>query len=237
MQQTVNRLPLSVPGKEDLGMHVLALVTQKGGTGKSSLTVSLAVAAHERSFKVYVIDLDPQATARNWFERREAVEPEVATVEPSRLSAALMALQRKGFDLVILDTPGVDTPATTAAMQAADLCLIPARPSVADIEAAKPTTRSLNKLGKPFAFVLNQCPPNRAIRTMDAYRALQLMGGVSGVTLALRADHVDALAQGQGVTERDPQGKAAAEVRELLAWAVTRMKGKTDVDQKEARVA
>src|SRR3954466_150847 len=204
-------------------MYILALVTQKGGTGKSSLAVSLAVAALERGLKVYMIDLDPQATARNWFERREAAEPEVATVEANRLPAALMALQRKGFDLVILDTPGVDTPATTAAMQAADLCLIPARPSVADIEAAKPTIRSLNKLGKPFSFVLNQCPPNRSTPTMEAhsahkpmgaYRALQLMGGVTGMTLALRADHVDALAQGQGVTERDGQGKAAAEIRE-----------------------
>ena len=89
-------------------MYVLALVTQKGGTGKSSLAVSLAVAAQERGLKVYIIDLDLQATARNWFERREAAEPEVATVEANRLSAALMALQRKGFDLVI-STPPVST--------------------------------------------------------------------------------------------------------------------------------
>jgi len=56
-------------------MKVLALATQKGGTGKSSLAVSLAVAAQERSLKVYVVDLDPQATARKWFERREAEGP------------------------------------------------------------------------------------------------------------------------------------------------------------------
>jgi chromosome partitioning protein len=67
----------------------------------------------------------------------------------------------------------------------------PARPSVADIEAAKPTIRSLGKLGKPFSFFLYQCPPNRSICNMDALRALQLMGGVFGVTLALRGDHVD----------------------------------------------
>ncbi len=218
-------------------MHVLALLTQKGGTGKSSLAVSLAVAARERSIKVYIIDLDPQGTARNWFERREASEPEVATINANRLSTALTALERQRYNLIILDTPGVDTPATTAAMQAADLCLIPARPSVADIEAAKPTIRSLNKLDKPFSFVLNQCPPNRTIRTMDAFRALQLMGAVSGITLALRADHVDALARGQGVTERDPQSKAAAEIRELLTWAMLRMEGKTYDGQKETRVA
>ena len=79
----------------------------------------------------------------------------------------------------MLDTAGVNTPATVSAMQAADLCLIPARPSIADIEATRPTTASLTKLGKPFAFVLNQCPPGRSIRTSDAYRVLQLGGVVS----------------------------------------------------------
>src|SRR5215204_7188506 len=64
--------------QEGFAMKVLALATQKGGTGKSSLAVALAVAAQERSLKVYVVDLDPQATARKWFERREAEGPEVS---------------------------------------------------------------------------------------------------------------------------------------------------------------
>ncbi len=217
-------------------MKTLAFVTQKGGTGKSSLAVSLAVAAQERGLKVCVIDLDPQGTSRNWFERREAPTPEVATVDASQLTTALSALKRQRYDLVILDTPGVDTPATIAAMQAADLCLIPARPSVADIEAARPTVRSLTKLGKAFAFVLNQCPPARAVRTSDAFRALQLAGAVSGISLALRADHVDALADGLGVTERDPHGKAAAEIRNLLTWVINRMEGKA-YEKEAARVA
>jgi chromosome partitioning protein len=217
-------------------MKVLALATQKGGTGKSSLAVSIAVAAQERRMKVYVIDLDPQGTAKNWFERRDAATPEVAAIEASRIPAAIKALAGQGYDLVILDTPGVDTPATSAAMQAADLCLIPARPSVADIEATRPTVRSLTRLGKPYSFVLNQCPAGRNVRTSDAFRALQLSGAVSGVTLAMRTDHVDALAQGQGVTERDPTGKAAGEVRDLVQWILLKMEMATDVE-KTARVA
>lgn len=216
-------------------MKVLALITQKGGTGKSSLAVSIAVAAQERGLRVYVVDLDPQGTAKNWFERREADAPEVATIEPSKLSAAIGALARQKYDLAILDTPGVDTPATAAAMQAADFCLIPARPSVADIEAARPTVRTLTRLGKPFSFVLNQCPPGRSVRTSDAFRALQLSGSVAGTTLAMRADHLDALAQGLGVTERDPAGKAAAEVRDLVQWILLKLEVKAD--EKETRVA
>ena len=199
-------------------MRVVAFVTQKGGTGKSSLAVSLAVAAQEGGAKTYLLDLDQQGT--------EA--PEVAAIEASRVPAALGTLKRQGVQLVIIDTPGVDSPATVAAMQAADLCVIPARPSIADIEATRPTVQSLMKLGRPFCFVLNQVPAGRSGRASDAFRVLQLSGAVAAATLATRTDHVDALAQGLGVTERDPAGKAAAEIRELLAWLTQRMEGKTD---------
>lgn len=216
-------------------MNVLALVTQKGGTGKSSLAVSLAVAAHERGLRTYVIDLDPQGTAKNWYERRKEEGIEVASLNASQVEAAIGMLTKQGIELVIIDTPGVDSPATTAAMKVATLCLIPARPSVADIEATRPTIQSLNKLAKPFAFVLNQCPPGRSIRTNDAFRVLQLSGAVASTPLAIRADHQDAMATGQGVTERDTNSKAAAEIRELLQWAITRMEGK--VNEQETRVA
>ena len=217
-------------------MNVIAFVTQKGGTGKSSLAVSLAVAAEERGIKTSIIDLDPQGTAKNWYERREAEGgPEVNALQSGQLEAAMGLLKKQGIQLVIIDTPGVDTPAATAAIQVASLCLIPARPSIADIEAAAPTVRSIARLGKSFSYVLNQCPPGRSIRTSDAFRVLQLSGAVASTPLAMRADHMDALATGQGVTERDTTSKAAAEVRELLQWALNRMEGKKH--EKEARVA
>ena len=217
-------------------MNVIAFVTQKGGTGKSSLAVSLAVAAEERGIKTSIIDLDPQGTAKNWYERREAEGgPEVNALQSGQLEAAMGLLKKQGVQLVIIDTPGVDTPAATAAIQMASLCLIPARPSIADIEAARPTVRSIARLDKPFSYVLNQCPPGRSIRTGDAFRVLQLSGAVASTPLAMRADHMDALATGQGVTERDTNSKAAAEVRELLQWALTKMEGKPH--GQETRVA
>jgi chromosome partitioning protein len=216
-------------------MKTIALVTQKGGTGKSSLAVSLAVAAAEAGQQTYIIDLDPQGTAKNWFERREADGPPVATLDATQVPMAMTTLKGQGIDLLIIDTAGVDTPATISAMQAADLCLIPARPSIADIEATRATVGSLTKLGKPFAFVLNQCPPGKSMRTSDAYRVLNLGGVVAATTLATRTDHIDALAMGQGVTERDPNGKAASEIRELLTWIMNKMEGKSD--EQKTRVA
>jgi chromosome partitioning protein len=218
-------------------MKVVSLVTQKGGAGKSTLAVSLAVAAQERGFKIAVLDLDPQRTARRWFERREAAAPEVAAIDAKQLPVALTTLDKQGCDLVVIDTAGVDVPAAKAVMMASNLCLIPARPSVADIEAAQPTIQALHRIGTQFAFVLNACPAGRNIRTLDAFRALQIMGAVAGVTLASRADHVDALAQGLGVTERDPAGKAAGEIRDLVQWLLIRLEGTAANGKKEILVA
>jgi chromosome partitioning protein len=205
-------------------MQVLALVTQKGGTGKSTLGVSLAVAAQDMGLATTLLDLDPQGTASAWYERRKADGPLVTSISSMSVSPRLHALARQGQDLVLIDTPGVDSSAAEVAMREASFCLIPVRPSIADIEAAKPTIRYLNDRNKRFAFVLNQCPVGgRTSRTSNAFRALQLIGGVCEPTLALRSDHMDAMAAGLGVTEYAPSGKAATETRALLEWVWTRI--------------
>jgi chromosome partitioning protein len=204
-------------------MHVLAFVTQKGGTGKSSLAISLAVAAQEAGLKAAIVDIDPQGTASEWFQRRRAEAPEVARLHWSSLSSQIYAYERSGHDLVLLDTPGADDSAAAAAIREASLCLLPLRPSIADVEAMKPTLKYLNDRNKPFSFVLNQCPAGgRTSRTSSAFRALQLIGAVCDATVALRSDHMDALAAGLGVTEHAPSGKAATEIRDVLDWIITR---------------
>lgn len=218
-------------------MKILAIVSQKGGTGKSTLACSLAVAAEELGLKTSVIDIDLQGTTKKWYGRREANNgPEVNALTGNQLEAAMPLLRKQGIQLVIIDTPGADTPGVTAAIQVADLCLVPARPSVADIEASAPTINAIHRLGKPFSYVLNQVPPGRSIRTMDAYRVLQLTGAVASTPLVMRADHMDALATGLGVTERDPTSKASVEIRELLEWTLNKMEGKAH-GQKQTRVA
>jgi chromosome partitioning protein len=206
-------------------MQVVSFVTQKGGTGKSSLAVSLAVAAVESGLKVAVLDIDPQGTAGEWYKRRIAEAPEVHSLPWTYLSSRLYTLDRQGYDLAILDTPGADSHAASGAMREAHFCLLPVRPSVADIEASKPTVRYLNEHDKPFAFVLNQCPTGgRTSRTSNARMALQLLGSLCDPTLAHRSDHVDALAAGLGVTEFAPCGKAADEVRAVLRWLTARLR-------------
>ena len=132
-----------------------------------------------------------------------------------------------GYTLAVIDTQGIDSAATAAAMRAADLSLIPARPSALDIEASRPTMAALSRLNRPFAFVLNQCPPGRTARPQDAGKALSLLGVLATPFIAQRADHQDALALGLGVTEHDASGKAADEVTALWQWIKRRMEGKS----------
>lgn len=207
-------------------MKVIAFMTQKGGTGKTTLAASVGVAAQQAGERVFLIDLDPQGSLASWGERRQADEPAVDRTTPDKMTAALFGLEKAGYTLAIIDTQGVDSAATSAAMRAADLALIPARASALDIEAAKPTMAALSRLNRPYAFVLNQCPAGRTGRMQDASRALSLLGVLALPFIVQRADHMDAIAFGLGATEFDPNGKAADEIRQLWTWIKRRMEGK-----------
>ena len=117
-------------------MKTIALIAQKGGTGKTTIAAALAVAAHRAGLFTAVIDLDPQASACNWRDRRvrtrpEDSEPAVSDAQAARLPQALERARSAGADLIVIDTPARSEQAALAAAQAADLVIIPAarRPS------------------------------------------------------------------------------------------------------------
>lgn len=204
-------------------MKTICFAASKGGSGKSTLAASLAVAAGQAGVKTYCIDLDPQGSLLSWGARREAEAPPVDRVEPARLPAALAGLAAAGYALAIIDTAGVDSSASATAMAAADLTIIPVRPSVLDLEATRPTIAALGRLGRPFAFVLNACPASRSARLEDAGRALGLLGALASPPIAARVDHVDAIGLGAGATEHAPAGKAAEEIGALWRWIARKM--------------
>ena len=137
-------------------MYIVAIVAQKGGTGKTTLAVSLAVAATQAGRTAAIVDLDPQATASKWFDRREAESPAVVSAQAARLSHVLQAAGEAGADLVFIDTPPRAEQAAIAAVRAADLILIPCRPAIYDLETVTTTLDLINVSGaKPAAAVLN----------------------------------------------------------------------------------
>lgn len=204
-------------------MRTIAFTSAKGGSGKTTLAVSLGIAAMQAGERPYLIDLDAQGSLLAWRDRRRDDDPPADRCEAAQLPAALAALAKAGFTLAIIDTAGIDSPAVSAAMRAADLAIIPARPSALDLEAARPTLGALTRLGTPYAFVLNACPPGRSGRIDDAGRALSLLGVLASPTIVQRTDHVDAIGFGLGVTELAADGKAAQEIRELWTWISRRM--------------
>lgn len=199
-------------------MRSIALVTQKGGSGKSTLASCIAVAAQEAGERVFIIDMDPLKSLVNWSKLRGETDIPVEAVPPAKLNQVLSALAKKGITLVIIDTPGTSSPATDAAMKAAELVIIPARPNVFDLWASEVTRKAARDARREFVFVLNQCPPaNQSARVEQGAKTLEAMGGLLMPLISARVDFQEAARHGFGVTELNPSGDAADEIRKL--WA------------------
>jgi chromosome partitioning protein len=203
-------------------MRVITFVTQKGGSGKTALALSCAVAAEQTGQKALILDLDPQGSAEAWYQDREAEAPRLARITPGELDTALHNAKRAGFQVILIDTPGRDDPATAAAIRVANLCVVPCRPTPADMKATPPTAATIKRLNKAAAFVLTQTPV-RGFRINEARAGLGMLGMVAPTPIVSRNAHQDAYGAGQGVTEFEPDGKAAEEIRELWAWLSSRL--------------
>lgn len=204
-------------------MKVVAFLTQKGGSGKTTLASSMSVAAKEAGEKVVALDLDPQGSLAQWGEDRPEDDLHVEAFPSSKitqLASILKTLEGK-FSLAVLDTAGADNAATSIVLQVADYVLIPLQPTRLDVRAIKPTIQKVMVSEKPFAFVINRCPtqPNNT-RAFDMFDGLSAVGTVAIPMIIQRADYQDAYTGGQGVTEFNPNGKAATEMRDL--WSFVR---------------
>lgn len=218
-------------------MHTIVLATQKGGSGKSTLAIGLALAAIHAGHTVRLIETDSQGTLSNWQSRRPYAEPIVEPVySAGDIEAKLLSLDHSGVTLTIIDTAGGNSAATTAAIRYADLCLIPSRPSVADIEATVTTLSVIRAWNRPFAFVLNQTPirgqrVSNAATVLGEEAAYDLSGVVALPYIVMRNDHQDALGLGLAVIEYAPASKSADEIRGLWQWVETRLNAGASADE------
>ncbi|MCW6508661.1 nucleotide-binding protein [Lichenifustis flavocetrariae] len=205
-------------------MKTIAILSQKGGTGKTTLTLHLAVAAQHAGVPAAVLDLDPQASASGWKDSREAEAPSVTSIQASRLGKALQMAAASGTALVLIDTAPHSADAAIAAAEAADLILIPCRAGILDLRAIAATAKIAKLAGKPAYVVLNHAP-HRAPRVEEDARdaVAQHDLTLAPVVLHQRAAYGHALTLGQTAAEFEPDGKADGEVRELLAWVRTQL--------------
>ena len=204
-------------------MRVLALASQKGGSGKTTLSGHLAVQAQRSGAgPVVLIDIDPQGSLSEWWNEREDEMPAFAQTTVARLASDLEVLRAKGFKLAVIDTPPAITMAIQSVLQVAELVIIPTRPSPHDLRAAGATVDLCERAGKPLIFVVNAATP-RAKITHEAAVALSQHGTVAPVTLHHRTDFAASMIDGRTVMETDPQSKSTEEVEALWSYIHDRL--------------
>ena len=203
-------------------MRVLAIASHKGGAGKTTLAAHLAITADAvGAGPVAVIDTDPLGSLSEWCKERGSETVAFSHTHPSRIGADLKALEAAGVALVIIDTPPAVERSIAAAVAAADLTLIPVRPSPHDLRAAGATLDMAERAGKPAAFVVNGAP--RAGITKDAMVSLSRAGALAPVTIHQRTAFADSMSDGRTAGEVRPSAPAAREIHRLWAFVAERL--------------
>ncbi len=199
-------------------MKTIAIISQKGGAGKTTLALHLAVAAELSGQTAVIIDLDPQASATSWKDSRPGDTPAVVSAQPARLAAVLDVAEKAGAKICIIDTAPHSESAALAAARAANLILIPCRPAILDLRAISNTIDLAKIAGKPVAVVLNSVPPRGSLAEEAAVAVAGYGVDIAPVQIGQRAAFMHALTIGQTAQEYDSTGKGSKEIQQLYIW-------------------
>ena len=206
-------------------MKTLAILSRKGGAGKTTVALHLAVAARRRTV---IMDCDPQKSAADWWRSRQAATPELVEGGVGQLAEIQQAAAADGVDLMVVDTrPSAEDDALEAA-RAADLVLIVLKPTILDLRAVAATVDTVKAAGASAVFLINQAPAGRnGIEASIVQEAVEALAGyglpVCPVVLHNRASYHAALIDGRAVIEAEPSGKAASEIDALWAYVEKRL--------------
>lgn len=205
-------------------MHVITVTSQKGGAGKTTVAIHLATYfAKEKKRRVVLLDLDPQASASTWSDRREEDTPVVISIHAKRIQSELERIGDLGGELVVLDTAPHSDRIALEAMRYANLVLIPTRPAIMDIDAIVNTLELTKLANKQALVILNACPP-RGKDAADAAKAISALDvEVSSERLTQRTIFGRALLYGKTAIEAEPDSKAAVELHSLAESITQRL--------------
>lgn len=199
-------------------MKTVAILSQKGGVGKTTIALHLAVAAEHDRKPTVIVDLDPQASASTWKDLRETDAPLVQPAQANRLAPVLATAKKQGAKFVVIDTSPNSESASLTAARAADLVLIPCRPHLLDLKAIHSSIEIARLAKKPFFVVVNAVPPRGSLGA-EAKAAIATYGAeVAPAHLSMRAAYYHCLVNGQVAQEYEPHGRAAEEANMLYKW-------------------
>lgn len=183
-------------------MKVLTIANRKGGAGKSTCAAHLAVAATNSGLKAILIDMDPQKTLEGWWQKREEDTPLLVETTAVDLPDSIDKLRTQGFDICIIDTPGDSGDFTRAGIMAADLVIIPSKPTPPDLSAIGRTISLVEENKKKFAFVITQGIV-RTKATLQALSVLSQFGAVAPAPISNRTAYASAMGAGKSAGDFD----------------------------------
>ena len=200
-------------------MKVIAVAMQKGGVGKSTIVRSLAVAAAGAGLTALVLEMDPQPSVEQWSRRRDGEDPPVRFVTELDLEPTIARMREAGCDLILIDTPPARSSEAPAAVEAADLVLIPCTPDIEAFEQLPRTAQLARRVGTPAFAILNLATPNSS-SDVSAAEAVFTRNKVAmaPVVISRRKIHREAALAGRAAMEIDQAGKGAAEIARLWDW-------------------
>ena len=202
-------------------MYIVAVVAEKGGVGKTTLALNLAVAAIQDGHTAAVIDVDPQATASKWTDRRTQEHPWVVPTHAARIGAAIDQAKGQGVDFIVIDTSphsGVDA---AEAARRADVVLVPVEPHLFTLETLPKLADLLKLAGNaPALFLVNKAA-TQGTEGSNAVDYIKAQGfTVCPVILHLRAAHRHATNVGKVAAEYEADSKAAQEVLQVYTYTI-----------------
>ena len=204
---------------------VVGVFSRKGGTGKTTLTVHLAVAAMLKGLKTVIIDLDTQASAAKWHDLRAENDLTVVSAHATRLKQVLHTAEQHGAEFVVIDTSAKTGDDAEAAAEVADLALIPCRPDLFDLQAISLTVKVANNAHLPAHIVFN-CADPRSIMFNNAKQSIEIYDAkcvpcLIGDYVAFKYPLVD----GRTAQEYYPNSKPTSQINTLFKYLMKELKG------------
>lgn len=198
-------------------MHTILVASRKGGAGKTTLAIHLATLADSPSTPALLIDADPQASAKFWYDRRAAETPLLASVAADGVGPVLQAARQDKIAFAVIDSPPHDAIGITTLMRLADLAVIPTRPGPLDLAAVASTIEIARATGTPFVVLMNATPPPRGEAELgvvsEARQVLDALGApVLATYVSQRAVLSHSLISGEAVHEFAPSSPASIEI-------------------------
>jgi len=204
-------------------MQIMAIASQKGGAGKTTLAGHIAVQAERvGAGPVALVDADPQGSLADWWNERAAETPVFVHTSLMRLRGDIERLRDMGIELLIIDTPPAITSTISEVIGVSDLVVIPTRPSPHDLRSVARTVDLAERLDKPVVFIVNGAS-SRAHITTEAVIALSQHGTLAPSIIHHRADFASSMIDGRTVMEIPKKSPSANEIVELWAYLSVRM--------------